>query len=354
MFNKKALEINFSRAFFYVCLSKAKTLKMNIMNPIILDPNNLNRNQTLKAFEKVNKDLLKQIRAHRTYKMPANYIDWQILSGIAAFALSTCELDYAKVDVSAFIHSYRTALWFAQDAPIYCLTPEIIEAFHQTDALHKPGVLSGWQPSLPTFLLAIPKGLICTPEGGIIDYLTVSCSDSDHPEWNRSKWRHVEIEPFNLKHNLYLQICTVDSHETVWTSGTAINFDGALIYDQTSSIGKHLLSADDKDFIQRIRNLIINVLLALEFSPSLLTDVTETETRTKKGFAIDRPSSVARFPRWLGKNYQSKSVLSTGNATHSSPCIHWRRGHWRVLQSGEGKRWRNTKRLWIEPVLVNS
>ncbi|WP_333358846.1 hypothetical protein [Microcoleus sp. herbarium14] len=183
-----------------------------------------------------------------------------------------------------------------------------------------------------------------------MDYLTISCSDYEHPEWNQAKWRDIKIEPFNLKHSLYFQICTVDSNETVWTSGTAIGTDGALIYDETSNIGKSVMSAADREFVQRIRNLVINALLALEFSASLLTDVTETEARqTSKGFAIDRPSSVARYPRWLGKNYQSKSVLSAEKGTHSSPCTHWRRGHWRVLKSGEGKRWRDTKRLWIEP-----
>ena len=126
------------------------------MKPITLD-SNLNRNRTLRAFEKVNKDLLKQIRADRTYKMPAGYINWQILSGIAVLALSTCSPDYARADVSAFVHSYRTALWFAQDAPLYCLTQELCEAFDRTDALHKPGILAGWQPSLPTFLLAISR-----------------------------------------------------------------------------------------------------------------------------------------------------------------------------------------------------
>ena len=326
-----------------------------MMKSIILDPNNLNRNKTLKAFEKVNKDLLKQIRVDRDYKMPPNYINWQILSGIAALALSTCEPDYARADVSAFVHSYRTALWFAQNAPIYCLTPEIIEAFDQTDALHKPGILAGWQPSLPTFLLAIPKGLLCASDGTEIDYLTVSCSDSEHPKWSQAWWRSTEIEPFNnLRHDLYFQICTIDSQETVWTSGTAIGDDGALIYDKTSSIGKDILTTDDKEFIQRIRNLVINVLLALEFSPSLLTDVTKTEAKTaKKGFA-NFASSNTRYPRWLGKNYQSKSVLSTDKGTHLSPCIHWRRGHWRLLESGEGKRWKEARRLWIEPVLVNS
>ena len=324
------------------------------MKTIILEPNNLNRNRTLKAFEQVNKNLLAKIRIDRTYKMPPNYINWQILSGIVAIAISTCSPDYAKIDVSAFIHSYRTALWFAQNAPIYCLTPEIIEAFDRTDALHKPSILAGWQPSLPTFMLAIPKGLIYTPEGGKIDCLTVSCSDSIRPEWNRGRWKNIEIEPFNLKHSLYFQICTIDTQETVWTSGTAIGLDGALIYDETSSIGKHTMSVADKEFIQRIRNLVINVLLTLEFS-SLLTDVTKTETETKnKGFAITQPSSSTRYPRWLGKNYQPKSISNSNCSTHLSPCIHWRRGHWRVLESGEGKRWKEAKRLWIEPVLVNS
>ena len=325
------------------------------MKAMILDPNNLNRNRTLIAFEKVNKDLLRQIRADRTYKMPPNYINWQTLSGIVALVLSTCQPEYARADVSAFLHSYRTALWFAQNAPIYCLTPELIEAFDRTDALHKPGILAGWQPSLPTFMLAIPKGLICTPDGGQVDYLTISCSDSEHPEWNQAKWKQVKIEPFNLKHHLYFQICTVDSNETVWTSGTAIGFDGTLIYDETHSIGKSVMSPADREFVGRIRNLVINILLALEFSPSLLTDVTENETKEKnKGFAIARTSSVARYPRWLGKNYQTRSVLSAEKKTHSSPCSHWRRGHWRVLESGEDKRWKQTKRVWIEPVLVNS
>ena len=325
------------------------------MKTIILEPNNLNRNRTLKAFEQVNKDLLAKIRIDRTYKMPPNYINWQILSGIVAIAISTCSPDYAKIDVSAFIHSYRTALWFAQNAPIYCLTPEIIEAFDRTDALHKPSILAGWQPSLPTFMLAIPKGLIYTPEGGKIDCLTVSCSDSIRPEWNRGRWKNIEIEPFNLKHSLYFQICTIDTQETVWTSGTAIGLDGALIYDETSSIGKHTMSVADKEFVQRIRNLVINILLALEFSPSLLTDATEAEAKAKsKGFANKQTSSSARYPRWLGKNYQSKSVLSAAKGTHCSPCTHWRRGHWRLLESGEGKRWKEARRLWIEPVLVNS
>lgn len=200
--------------------------------------------------------------------------------------------------ISAFIHSYRTALWFIKDAPIYCLTEQLIEAFDQTDALYKPCVLKDWQPSLPTFLLAIPKGLIYTPDGAEVDYLTISCSDSEYPEWNSGTWHDIQIKPFSLQHDRYFQICTVDSLETVWTSGTAVKANGTLIYDENESLGKHTISIDDKAFLQRIRNLVINVLLTLEFSPSLLTTVTESEIKRKnKGFQpIEPTSSNVRYP----------------------------------------------------------
>lgn len=78
-------------------------------------------------------------------------------------------------------------------------------------------------------MLAIPKGLIYTPDGGEVDYLTVSCSDYEHPEWNSGKWHHIQIKPFSLDHDRYFQICSVDSLETVSTSGTAVKSDGTLI-----------------------------------------------------------------------------------------------------------------------------
>lgn len=208
---------------------------------IIFEENNPNRDRSLKMFENIYKGLLKEIRGDRTYKMPPNYIKWHILSGIISVALSSCTVEYLRVDLSAFIHSYRTALWFIKDAPIYCLTQQLIIAFDQTDALAKPGILRGWQPSLPSFLLAIPKGLIHTPDGTEVDYLTVSCSDCDYPSWNYGKWSNIEIKPFALKHSRYLQLCTVDSYETVWPSGTGVKSDGTLIYDENENFGKHTI-----------------------------------------------------------------------------------------------------------------
>jgi hypothetical protein len=220
-------------------------------------------------FEKINKELLGAIREDMNYRMPSNYISWQVLSQVVAIGLATCSLDYAKVDMSAFYQSYRIALWFAQKAPMYLMTQEIIEAFDHTDAIRKPGIMCGWQPSLPIFLLAIPKGAISTPDGANIDYLTISCSDINHPEWNSAKWKGISIKPFKLTYPLYFQCTTVDTHETVWTSGTGITKDReSLVYDESSDIGRNTLTPEDRVFIRRLINLVIKVLLTLEFLPS--------------------------------------------------------------------------------------
>ena len=40
----------------------------------------LNRNKTLMMFEKSNKELLGDIREEVNYRMPSEYISWQVLS----------------------------------------------------------------------------------------------------------------------------------------------------------------------------------------------------------------------------------------------------------------------------------
>ena len=128
-------------------------------------------------------------------------------------------------------------------------------------------------------------------------------------------------------------------------------------------------------FIQRLRNLVINVLLTLECLPALVSDIEKKDLVTTKGFgaSLNKFKAIARLPRWLGKNFsitkpapldkteeteeieqqQTEIEQNKINRTHSSPIAHWRKGHWRVLESGEGKRWKNSQRIWIKPMYVN-
>jgi len=296
-----------------------------------------------------------RVDADRTYKMPKGYIDWETISGLVSVSLSTYR---DGGDVSTYIHNAKMALWFVQDAPIYCLTPEIVDAFDRTDVLHKPQVMMNWKPSLPSFFLALPEHFV-TPDGGKIDYLLVSNTSPEHPEWHQGQWKHgtVEEKP-EVTENLF-HISTVDSNETVWTSVTGIDDKGNLVYEKNANFGSRHLSElvacgaeRHREFLETIRNLVLNVMLAIEHTPELFTTVTESETTKSKGFGTNPKTQLVRFPRWVGKNYQSKSDPSNPNAIRGSVRSHWRRGHWRVLEAGE--RWKQSKRIWIEPVFVNS
>ncbi|MBD2385994.1 hypothetical protein [Cylindrospermum sp. FACHB-282] len=325
------------------------------MKNINLDPNNLSRFRTLKLFEKPQRQLLKQIRTDRNYQIPKGYITWHELSAIAGIALSTCQLEYAKTDLSAFLHSHRMALWFCQDAPLYCISQELFQAFDNTDALHKPEVFAGWKPSLPTFLVALPSGVLRSPSGEI-DYLCIHSSTDEHPEWESAHWKNIKV-PVISGNGLTFDWSTTDKKETVWLSNTAVSSSGELIHNDNNSLGRNKIDQIDRVFLERVRNIVINILLSLEYSPEFISDVAEENLQVQpKGFGVPKQknnsSSNIRHARWLGKNYQNKRE-NNNSRTHASPYTHWRRGHWRVIESGEGKRWKKSRRMWIQPVLVN-
>lgn len=310
--------------------------------------NKISRKRTLELIEKLNKSLLVKIRADRTYKMPKKYIEWETISALVSISLSKYN---DGGDKSTYIHNAKLALWFVKDAPLYCLTSEIVEAFDRTDVLHKQQIMMNWKPSLPSFFLALPEHFV-TPNGGKIDYLLVSNTSPEHPEWHQGQWKHgtVEEKP-EVTENLF-HISTVDSNEIVWTSVTGIDNKGNLLYDKSINFGSANLSELDREFLEAIRNLVLNVMLAIEHTPELFATVTESETTKSKGFGSNPKTQLVRFPRWVGKNYQSKSEPSNPNTIRGSVRSHWRRGHWRVLEAGE--RWKQSKRIWIEPVFVNS
>lgn len=318
-----------------------------------------NRSTMLRMFEKLEKDIVSEIRADRTYKLPKNYISWETISQIAGLSLITGNDRKNVSEHSGFVHSHKFALWFIKDTPIYLMSPDLFEAFDRTKALEKPGIMSGWQPSLPSFLLAIPKGYLHTPAGAEVDYLLVSFSDIAHKEWAGGRWKKYRIdinEPYASPTHRFFQIVTIDHKEIIWTSGTGVSMSGSaeLLYSDVDW-GNLRLTPDDRQFISRLRNLAINSILTIQFASNLITEVADGEVcqPTTKGFAKQTAQNI-RYGRWLGKNYKRRvgGASLSGGGTHSSPYPHWREGHWRVLEVNEGKPWRQNQRLWIEPVYI--
>ncbi|MGL5132513.1 MAG: hypothetical protein ACRC78_08300 [Planktothrix sp.] len=290
-------------------------------------------------FEKTQANTLKEIR-NIEYKMPNNYISWRKLSSLIALGLWGKRMEYRIFDRLSILHYEMLGDWWRLSAPLYCISEELFESLDNTDAI-KEGILAGWEPPIPGFILAIPKGLLNSPYG-TITYIV------------------VRIKEILIGRVFMWATLEQGGLETCWFGGTEIEPNGNLSWDENLSLGKDSITELDRAFINRIRNLVVNILLILD-NPSELSNESIPESTAGKGFSSNQKSQrqnqingVILYPRWLDSKPNTKPKTSTSSSTHNPPITHWRRGHWRTLQPGEGKKWKQTKRIWIKPQIINS
>ena len=283
----------------------------------------LSRNKTLAIIEKENAENLKKIRSQREYQMPEKYISWRTLTNLIAWGFEVFDENLKKMDIATYIHLHNLLLWFAQDAPLYCLSQELLEAFEQTDVLEHPAVLRDWTPSLPILLVALPTGVQSSE--GELDYILISVINQNHPDWGTGKLGLLNIPKLPTQHPTQVYWATCDKFGTVWFTGTGVDGD-QLYYSERADLGRSLVSSKDQIFLSRMRNLVLNILLALQYNPGLIAEISEKEIATKaRGFSLPKAHTTIRRPRWLGKGYCRKSATqgNEGNSgTHASP-----RGH---------------------------
>ena len=293
-----------------------------------------------------NSELNKIIKDKLNYRLPPGYISQNVLVQMSVSAvIMTTDIEDKNIpnDLAYYLHfSAFFRVWLEARGPIYCLTREITEAFLATNALQKSDILKNLKFALPNILIAIPIGAITPPlevmeSLDYIDSLVVNCyqSNKDYPS------QLVGIS--GLSKNGY-----------VWTVKTEIDPNGFIIKYQYDG-------EKEEKFANKLRNLVLNILFLLNSSDStFVSDVLPSETISEfaqsKGFGKKNNIPSPKYPRWIGKNYKIKSERSptAENGTHSSPRTHWRRGHWRCIEPGEDKRWKESKQLWIEPVLINA
>jgi hypothetical protein len=305
-------------------------------------------------FASVTKDASPKERAMAEkrlgYNMPPGYISKKdlVLMDLACANLCTqLKSKFLSIDWNFIPEDFYTSVvfskcfgtWSNSGSPVYCITKEIMEPLNQTDSLSKKAILKDFNLPLYNLLIAVPRNKMCTPTGNntYVDFLLVNC-----------------FYPTEERLTKLIGVFSVDTDGNTWVVKTEIDLAGNVIVDERES-EKH------KDFFHKIRNLVISVLLLMDVSgDSILTDVAPSETvegrNHKKGFGKSRVELLAKYPRWIGKNYQQKTErqqVARTKGSHSSPRTHWRRGHFRRLEPGEGKKWTAQQTLWIEPVLIN-
>jgi hypothetical protein len=127
-------------------------------------------------------------------------------------------------------------------------------------------------------------------------------------------------------------------------------FDAFHINETLQYSGKNIETATEKEFSDKITDILIQTLLYFQLNKKELELV---KTSTHSPSSSDSTKQKLN-PIIIGSNYQAKaqtSVEKVTTGTRKSPITHWRRGFYRWQPYGS-KEQAKYKLNWIEPVLV--
>jgi len=251
----------------------------------------------VKYLESINSPELSLVRQKRPYQTPKGYLSWNYLSGQVAGSLI---FRATAPDPAAYIHHQRVILWYCQNAPIYCLSKELLRGFEATDILEQAQLLRDLRPPLPTLLLLLPQNSLLTPEGAALDWCLLHWSDRDHPERSQGSADGYQARPIPHTEPSNLHWSAVDAGGTLWYTGTTLTEDGRTIFFHDTQVG--LDEADDQEqkFLDQMRSLALQVFLALTYREDLVSAPLAAGSGCS---ASQRRESAPLFPRWLGKEY---------------------------------------------------
>lgn len=143
----------------------------------------------------------------------------------------------------------------------------------------------------------------------------------------------------------YMQVDYVWNLKTYNDIAKETHENVSMTYKHTSQQAEDF-AVRNKILIRNLGLLVFNILLILNSRPKLI----QTEDFPKK-LQDSTKEKIKRFaePLWIGLGYK---IIKEHVGTHSSPHIHWRRGHIRNQACGEGHKFH--KIIWIEPTIVGA
>ena len=234
--------------------------------------------------------------------------------------------------------------------PTFFVKRELLAALQQTQL---PEKLSWKDVPLPypgmTFVF--PTGAIRHPTDGPIGFVAIGSVPAGYiaafPEIETKAYEvtNHSIGMFTAAHNK----AGVPLLSSVWDPETCVPSEKApmagecVMFNEKGEIEVMALSADDTTFLTRMGQFVVALILVMHARTDILSEGKATAKQTK--------STGTPFwtPHILGDNYRIHRETS-GSGSHTSPRVHFRRGHLRRQHYGtEGTL---VKTIWIEPTVV--
>jgi hypothetical protein len=237
--------------------------------------------------------------------------------------------DYGEESVNDIVNGAKISARLAQlYMPYFWVYKDLAEAAIQTEL---PGHLSPSDILLPleAFSLILPQDVLVDPNG--LDFNCVRICK-------------MALSRENFRPALFIQFLC-DQFEGSFTYDAVIGYDETFIDSRKTRKIKADTDSLEISFLDKALELVATILVLMAEKPEIISGGSEV-LKQKPEEKVN--GKIPHAPNWIGLGYRIKSEYQGG--THSSPSLHWRRGHWRQQAHGSGRSLR--KNIWIEPSVI--
>ena len=287
---------------------------------------------------------------NRRFRNPQGYLEWERCAAELAAVIDLSASQYDDLPSPAKALTAITAGFCHDQGPIYWLRETLAQALWHSDL---PPQLPALEQSIQRAILLLPQvNWLADPDGFMPRYVAVQ---------HLLSGQTLSSVPLG---NFRIQLAVPDQDYIQW--GTPLPTGGA--YAQSSALMGNELDTESEEgewqdpassptdaehrWLVRMTHLVYQCLLLLQLKPDFI-DTSSTVSPTGKPQRKLTKKKRLLNPRWLGAGFEIKTTTTkgTGGGSHASPMTHWRRGHWKRVAVGEGRKMR--KIVWIQPTLVN-
>ena len=298
--------------------------------------------------------ITKQLRKAMPYRFPKGYMNWEELSNLIAMQLASCGNEnivrqFAQLeDKAGYFNLHRYSLWAVQKAPIYCISREVFEALLNTNINEE--IIRNLQISLPTMIILLPNGALSSTEGAV-DNIVIHASDLKHPEHSQGEGFGIKVKHTTHEQEIVIHSATVDTGSISWLTGFAIE-DGKIVSNGKNRLGILNVDDNDREFIETLKKIALMTYIIFQSNPEMIDEVSEKEIPkcVGKGFSPQPKQKYIR-PRIIRvpKDKKGKAEGISREGSHASKRTHWRRSHYRTIETKDGL----PKLVYVRATIVN-
>lgn len=317
----------------------------------------------------------------RVYEQTAAFMDWRI-PGATSSAIYMAARD-SREQIEGWQAYLNYASWSLQweeyNNPCFFVTPEFLKAMLNT-GVPESFDLSDFKLPLPSLVFVLPKNNPLKFKGRPVPYVGIGrIQNSINTELgqitSKKKVDKIVLTTSFLPKSFFAPGIQYSGLNDVVRMGSK------EFHSASRQVEGAVTPVEDTEFVLLMLRLAVNLVLAMESRPELVSKGSYVRASAESGKANAYRPGIWK-PNIVGARY--RVVNESGNGTHASPRSHWRRGHFRKQRIGSAlcstkdcqhsaeahitgglcllpecgcERYTPSwgyKTIWVDPVLVNA